>query len=318
MSTADTWLSRLNVDPALVPAARVLRIRIGQLLINERIKNRDFKVPIHLALGHEAVAAAVDGIMQTGDALCLTHRNIHYNIARATSMKSEMEELLLTPEGVGNGWFGSMNMANPPAGIPYTSSILGNNLCVGTGVALAARVQNRKTATLIVTGDGAMEEGVFFETLELLKSFRLSTIVLVENNEWSLATRIEERRCAIHLDKLAQVFEIPYHRLEGNDVYAYTNHLKQIRARVIEEQEPALVEVSLTTLGYWHMKTLQQPDRKFINYHHGAAPTVELLDWPIIKDSEADPVHVLNRFADPDRLRTLATQVKQGLEDEIR
>ena len=318
MDSNGTRLSLASTEPDMELVAKVLRVRIGLLLVNERLKKRLFNIPIHLALGHEAVAVAVAETMKVGDALCLTHRNIHYNIARATSLQGEMDELALQPTGVGGGWLGSMNMANPTDGIPYTASILGNNLCVASGIALADRVKASDAVTIVVTGDGAMEEGVFYETLEFLKSLELSALVLVENNGWSLATRIEERRCPIHLDKLAKAFDIPYTRLEGNNVHSYFTQLGEIRQQSVSRRTPMLVETLLTTLGGWRMETPELPDGKFINYHHGAAPTVELREWPVISHSDEDPLFVLSKQFGTERLRNLAVQVRQQLEAEIK
>lgn len=303
--------------PEMVLAAKVLRVRIGQLLVNERLKQHAFRVPVHLALGHEAVAVAVAETMEEGDTLSLTHRNIHYNIARATSLKQEMNELALQPDGVGGGWLGSMNMANPARGIPYTASILGNNLCVAAGIALAEQVQKTGAVTMVVTGDGALEEGVFFETLEFLKSLALPSLVLVENNGWSLATRVAERRCPIHLDRLAHAFDMPYVRLEGNQVHDYHTRLCALRQRALSEQTPVVVEVGLTTLGGWTMETPDHPEGKFINYHHGAAPTVSLEAWPQIHASDDDPLFVLANRLGMVQVRELAVRVEQQLAWEL-
>src|SRR3989344_9056191 len=119
----------------------MVRVRLGQIIINEKIKNNEFKIPIHLAMGHEAIAIAVDSIMTESDQLVLSHRNIHYNLARAKNLKSEIDEYLLKKEGLAEGQLGSMNLANEKKGIMYTSSILGNNLPVATGLALGKKVK---------------------------------------------------------------------------------------------------------------------------------------------------------------------------------
>ena len=63
-------------------AEKILRLRISQLLINEEYKAGKFKIPVHLALGHEAIAVAMDGVLEDGDKLVLPHRNAAYNLAR--------------------------------------------------------------------------------------------------------------------------------------------------------------------------------------------------------------------------------------------
>ncbi len=289
-----------------------MRIRLAQLLVNEGLRKREFRVPVHLALGHEAIAASVSAAMAETDWLCLTHRNIHYNIARATSLKAELAELRLAPDGVAAGRLGSMNMVNPTRGIIYSSSILGNDLCVGAGVALAESVAATNAVVFIVTGDGAMEEGGFYESVEFMKSAGLATVVLIENNGWSMFTRISERRCAIRTEALAETFGLSYELLTGNDPWRYTAALSELRNVAVAQRSPVLVEVEISTLG----DVTLPAEGRHVNYHHGMAP-VTLSDWPLIRQDSGDPVHVLvERLGEP-TVREIASRVHAALLDDI-
>jgi TPP-dependent pyruvate/acetoin dehydrogenase alpha subunit len=274
-------------------AAEILRIRISQLLINELYKARRFRVPIHLALGHEAVAVAVAGAMDGCDQLLLPHRNLHYNLARCRSLRAVMDEFLLRETGLAHGNYGSMNLINPCAGVLYSSSILGNNLCLSTGVALAEKLTETGAVTFVVTGDGAIEEGAFYESLLLMAGQSLQVVVVVENNEWSLASRIEERRGPIDLDALARGCGAGYRRLSGNDVFAYAEAVKGLRLTALAEARPMVVEIAVKTLGDWRQPTEEFPDGKYINYHAGPAPTVEVAPWSFLAEGDADPLRVL-------------------------
>lgn len=298
-------------------AEALLRVRFALLEVNECLKRKEFSVPVHLALGHEAIAVAINFAMQNQDTLCLTHRNIHYNLARATALQPELAELRLQTDGIGQGRLGSMNMANPERGIVYTSSILGNSLCVSAGVALSHRVVDNQAVSFVVTGDGAMEEGVFYETLLFLKSFALPSIVVVENNGWSLATRIEERRTEIDLESLAKGVGAGYARCDSNDVTAYVPQLRSLRATALRTSGPVVVEVMLNTLGDWRQPTPEFPEGKFINYHHGAASTVSVSDWPVIREDITDPVHVIAGLFDQETLADLARQVRTAVSKEL-
>ena len=187
---------------------KIIWLRLAQIIVNNRYKKGDFDVPIHLAMGHEAIAVAVDSTMKDCDSLFLTHRNIHYNLARMGSLKEELDEYYLREVGLAKGRLGSMNLSNPTKNIIYSSSILGNNLAVGSGFALGNKVKNPNGVVFISTGDGAIEEGSFYESLLFLKSNNLPSIIIVENNEWSLGTKINERRANIDLKKLASSLEI--------------------------------------------------------------------------------------------------------------
>ena len=76
-------------------AKEILRIRLSQMIVNEKYKVGLFKIPIHLALGYEAIAVAVDAVMQENDFLVLHHRNMHYNLARTRALKPILNEYLL-------------------------------------------------------------------------------------------------------------------------------------------------------------------------------------------------------------------------------
>jgi len=267
-------------------------LRLGQLVVNEMYKKGRFKVPIHLALGHEAIAIAVNQVLREKDQLVLNHRNIHYNMVREKRIKFEIDEYLLKPTGLANGKLGSMNLLNPVKNIPYTSNILSNNLSVSCGLAFAQKM-NEQGTVFVITGDGAIEEGSFYESMLFMKSHHLSSIVIIENNEWSLATQINERRSAIDISKLVSGLWIEYVCLEGNDVFSYIEILESIRSKSIKEQVPVCVEVKLTSLGHWRMEKEGYPDGKFINYHSGPAPTVDIKKSLVIEQSNKDPLYSL-------------------------
>ena len=273
--------------------AKVLNSRFAQLIINEYIKKREFNIPIHLALGHEAFSEAVSVAMQDCDKLVCSHRNIHYQLARGSKLSDIIEEFKLSDTGLSRGKCGSMNLTNPQQSIIYTSNILGNNLCVGAGIALSNKIKQGDGVVMVVTGDGAIEEGAFYETLVNARSMDLPLIMLVENNDWSLASKITERRKPINLDQLALSIGARYTRLSSNNVMNYYQQIATIRNRVNLQKVPEIVEVGLTTLGGWMLQTEDFPDGKYVNYHSGLAPKVLLANGPVLNYDDSDPVYLI-------------------------
>jgi TPP-dependent pyruvate/acetoin dehydrogenase alpha subunit len=296
---------------------KIIWIRIAQIIINERYKKGDFVIPIHLAMGHESIAVAVNSVIKECDSLFLTHRNIHYNLARMDTLKEELDEYYLKKTGLAKGKLGSMNLSNPDKNIIYSSSILGNNLAVGSGYALANKLKNQNGVVFIVTGDGAIEEGAFYESLLFLKSNKLPSVIIVENNEWSLGTRIEERRTNIDLSNFAKSLGIEYEFLEKNDPFDYVNKLTKIKANCLASNSPLLVEVKLTTFGYWYMKNSSFPEGKFINYHAGPAPEINVTEYPLIKNNDEDPLFKLTEYLDSQKLTYFSTEIQKKLMLEI-
>jgi TPP-dependent pyruvate/acetoin dehydrogenase alpha subunit len=297
---------------------QLIWLRIAQLLVNERYKSGDFLIPIHLALGHESLAIAVKSSMEKDDCLFLTHRNIHYNLARVSTLRKVIDEYYLKDSGLANGNLGSMNLSNPAKNIAYSSSILGNNLPVATGYALGKKASNMNEVVFVVTGDGAIEEGSFWESLVFSKSNALKIIFIIENNQWSLATRIEERRSKIKLESLADSLGIGYCQLNGNDPFEYIKIIRENRVKTIKNKTPMILEVQLTTLGYWHKKTTEYPKGKLINYHAGPAPTIELEDYPIICNSNEDPLHLIKKYMNEKDLINISKNMLEKLVAELK
>ncbi|MGH7901509.1 MAG: thiamine pyrophosphate-dependent enzyme [Thermodesulfobacteriota bacterium] len=298
-------------------AQDIMWLRLAQMVVNEEYKAGRFKIPIHLAFGHEAIAVAVNHLMESNDLLILSHRNIAYNLVRLRSLRPILNEYYLKSDGLMRGKLGSMNLINPQKGIIYSSSTLGNNFSVATGVAMAQKMLRPDGLTIVLGGDGAIEEGTFHESLIMFKTLNLSTIILIENNEWSMSTRISERRCPIDLEKLTSSYDIKYMKLEGNDPYVYLENLRKSRNLALGGM-PVCIEVSVSTMGDWIMKTPEYPDGKFVNYHAGPAPNIELKKWPLVlRTNEEDPIFVLNKYFSSSALEEMADAVYEELNREL-
>jgi len=300
----------------------VLRLRLGQIIVNEEYKAGKFKGPVHLALGHEAIAVALDHVVQESDKLVLSHRNMEYNLARLGKLRPVLEEYFLNPGGLAGGKLGSMNLINPARGIIYSSSILGNNFSVSAGIAMAEKISGRLGVTFVLGGDGSIEEGSFYESLTMMKTFGVSAIILIENNGWSLGTHISERRCPIDLEKLVSSISIPYMRLEGNKVQEYIDTLRVARERVVAEEVPICVEVIVKTLGDRRaLPTPEYPEGKYINYHAGPTPAVDVakhIPGGVLQEDAEDPVFVIRQVIGNERLIELSNEIMKELQDEIR
>lgn len=298
-------------------AFQLVKMRLSQTIINEKYKNGAFKIPIHLAFGHEAIAVSVAAILESEDSLVLSHRNIHYNLALSPSLKPALDEYLLKESGQAKGQLGSMNLSNASELNEYTSSILGNNLPVAAGIALGKKVNAKRGVTIVVTGDGAIEEGSFYETLIFAKYMELPLIIIIENNNWSLATMVEERRCPIDIEGMAASIGVGYKKLFTNNVYEYTPALNNIRHKTATEGTPVCVEVELKTLGYWYEQKKGYPDGKFINYHAGPSPTVNEGDL-FLEETEWDPVYVLQKHYSSQELKAMSEEVLESLKEQIK
>jgi TPP-dependent pyruvate/acetoin dehydrogenase alpha subunit len=97
-------------------AQKIKVMRKIQLNINKKMLEGQFKIPVHLAIGHEAVAACLAEAFSSSDKLLLTHRNIHFQLAFGATEEQLTNEYLLKPSGLASGKLGSMNLMNPNTG----------------------------------------------------------------------------------------------------------------------------------------------------------------------------------------------------------
>jgi TPP-dependent pyruvate/acetoin dehydrogenase alpha subunit len=270
-----------------------------------------FNIPVHLALGHEGISEVVSAVMKHGDKLLCTHRNLHYQLARGATLSELQEEFRLMKIGLAGGKCGSMNLSNPNGSIIYTSSILGNNLCVAVGVALSKKIRQEDGVIIATTGDGAMEEGAFYESILNASSLDLPFLVVVENNNWSLASQIKERRKTINLSELANSLGVGYTYLTGNNIKDYYDKFFKIRECVCISKRPHIVEVELTTLGGWTVQVENSQSSRYVNYHAGSSSAVSIENGLIINSDVSDPVYWVKSFLGEADFKKLATSIEQ-------
>lgn len=262
----------------------VLKLRMWQMEINEQLKKKRFKVPVHLGLGTEALVVAVSSIVQKNDNLLLTHRNAAFNLIRATDPMSVIREYEMSPTGISFGQLGSMNLSNPERGVVYSSSILGNNISVACGFAFSQQISGDSSITVALTGDGAMEEGAFYEGLVFAKSHNLPLLIVVDNNDYSMASAISQRRCDINLQFICKSIGVNYLKLVGNDVSTYLADLDAVSKDLKINMSPIVIEASTTLLNQHAGPTPGWPtDPMQVDFSRGL----------VIAENSEDPVFVL-------------------------
>jgi TPP-dependent pyruvate/acetoin dehydrogenase alpha subunit len=272
-------------------AKEIQRSRAIQLEINNMIIAGEFQIPIHLGIGHEAIATSLVKVLDSKDKLLLTHRNIHYQLALGASKDELIDEYSLKESGLAGGRLGSMNLMNPKAGNIYTSNILGNNLAVSLGVGMASKIREDGGVTWAITGDGAIEEGIFFESVLFASSVGLPIVFLVENNEWSLGTSITERRTEIDLKSFAKSMSVDYLHLCENDPDNYVSELETARINVAQSGRPLIIEVVVQSLGGFY-KEEEIGSKRYINYHAGAIRLKPDSD-NVFERNSSDPMFVV-------------------------
>ena len=281
----------------------VLQLRYWQHLLNEMLKQKRFKIPIHLAFGHEAAAVAMDETMGPDDQLCLSHRNAAYNLARCKSLERVLAHYQLTVNTPPGGLMGSMNLAMPDTEVTYSSSILGNNVAVAAGIAMHRIIAKQPGVVFVCTGDGAIEEGAFWESMVFSRSHRLPLVIVVENNDHSMSSTIAQRRSPIELSHICAGLGYGYFRASGAILAEVRSVLDRARVSAANGA-PACVELEIATFCQHAGPTPGWPDDP---------RRIDINDGLLVQDSPADPVyHVRQAFGDEEFARVSTEIMKAG------
>ena len=188
--------------------------RVADLLAN----GPSIKCPTHLYIGQEAVAAGVCANLRGDDYVFSTHRSHGHYLAKGGDLTALMAELYGKASGCSRGWGGSMHVAAREAGLPGSSAIVAGTIPIAVGAAMAFKMQKKSSVSVAFFGDGAANEGVFYEALNFASLKKLPVIFICENNLYSTHMPIEACLADIRIYKKAEAFAMPGIRIDGNDV----------------------------------------------------------------------------------------------------
>ncbi|HVE12611.1 MAG TPA: thiamine pyrophosphate-dependent enzyme [Elusimicrobiota bacterium] len=203
----------------------ILRIRLAEQRIVEIYPTDKIQSPIHLSIGQEAVCAGVCRALQPQDHLYGTYRGHGIYLAKGGTMEGMFAELYGKDTGCARGRGGSMHLVAPEAGLMACSAIVASTIPVAVGDALAAQLQGRRRLSVAFFGDGAIDEGVFFESLNFAALKKLPALFILENNRYAIHSRVGDRRAQTELFRIGEGLGVSGERFDGNDaaeVYAAT------------------------------------------------------------------------------------------------
>lgn len=221
---------------------RMITIRLFEEKIVEVYGLQEMKTPVHLYLGQEAVAAGVCANLSDEDYVFGTHRSHGLYLAKGGDMNALMAELYGRRTGCSKGKGGSMHVIDTQVGVCGTSAIVGGNIPLAVGAALGVVMQGQGRVAAAFFGDGAVDEGVFYESLNFAALKRLPVIFVCENNFYATASHQSKRQPADRINRLSQGHLIPGLRLDGNDVLAVNQAAGKAVARAREGKGPTLLE----------------------------------------------------------------------------
>ena len=197
---------------------------------------------LHLAIGEEATIIGSVRALRDDDYLISTYRSHGHALARGTHPNNVMAELFGREDGCSRGRGGSMHMFDLERRFMGGYGIVGGNLPIGAGHALASDYLGTDDVTLCVFGDGASNQGTFGETMNLAALWKLPIVFMVTNNQFGMGTALERHSAVTDLRVKGEGFGVPGLRCDGMDVVDTHRVISEALAQARDERQPVLVE----------------------------------------------------------------------------
>ena len=208
--------------------------------------------PVHLGVGQEAVAVGVSAELRSTDRVFGAHRSHSHVLALGSDVRALFAEILGKETGLSRGMGGSMHLWDAPRGFYGSVPIVAGTVPIAVGAAMAAKMQGLDDIGVSYLGDGALEEGVVHESLNLARVVDAPVLFVVENNLFASHMHISLRQPTDATARFAVANNIPFAIVDGNDVVAVRRATAELVARSRAGGGPGFLE-AVTYRWYGHV-----------------------------------------------------------------
>ena len=235
-------MSNVPVDLQLAMYRNMLRIRLFEEHVAELDEAGNIRTPCHYCIGQEAPPTGVCQALTAADMIWGTHRSHGHYLAKGGDMPALMAEIFCRVTGCSSGRGGSMHICDPEQGMMGSVPIVAATIPLAVGAGLAEKLRGSGRVSVSFFGDGATEEGHFYESLNLAALQSLPVVFVCENNFYSSHMGLAERRRLDNLCDLGTVHGMAAARVDGNDVSAVYQAALTAVERARAGEGPTLLE----------------------------------------------------------------------------
>jgi len=230
-------------DIALSLFQSMLRIRTVEETIAARYSEQKMRCPTHLSIGQEAVSAAVGYALRQDDFAVSTHRAHGHYLGKGGNLKAMIAEIYGKVTGCSQGKGGSMHLIDRSVNFMGSTAIVGNTIPIGVGLGLSIQLHGTDQVSCVFLGDGAVEEGVFFESVNFAVLKKLPVLFLCENNLYSVYSPLRVRQPegrVIH--QMVAGIGLETGAGDGNDVLGVYERVQQAVSSIRAGNGPIFLE----------------------------------------------------------------------------
>lgn len=235
----------MSSDLALKLFRNMYRIRAVEEEVARRYPEGKMRCPVHLSIGQEAVPAAFAESVRATDFAVSTHRGHAHYLAKGGNLDAMIAEIYGKATGCAKGKGGSMHLIDLGVNFMGTSAIVGNSIPIGVGLALSAQLKGTDQISCVFLGDGAIEEGVFYESVNFAAVRKLPVLFICENNLYSVYSPLSVRHPkGRSIAKMVEAMGVQMAEGDGNDALATHQIMKDAADKVRAGSGPYFLEFS--------------------------------------------------------------------------
>jgi TPP-dependent pyruvate/acetoin dehydrogenase alpha subunit len=221
---------------------KMVTIRAFERKVNELFTSGVLVGDLHLSIGEEAVSAGVCSNLRSIDTINVTHRGHGHCIAKGVDLNRMMAEFFAKRDGICKGKGGSMHIADLGVGMLGASGIVGGGIPHAVGAALAFKMRKTDQVAVAFFGDGATNQGVFHESLNLAAIWGLPVVFVCENNQYAESTPVSAAVLVRNIADRAAAYGMPGVVVDGMDAIAVYEAAQDVVKRAREGKGPTLME----------------------------------------------------------------------------
>jgi pyruvate dehydrogenase E1 component alpha subunit len=218
------------------------RIRAFEERVGELTRASEVHGLVHLSIGQEAVAAGVCCELRADDIVYSNHRAHGHAIAKGARLERLMAELMGREDGLCRGLGGSMHLVDAEHGLLGATGVVGGNVPLALGSALASRLLGGDQVTVVFFGDGAVQGGIFVESVNLATLWRLPVILVCENNGFAEFTPRSAHTVVERVSDVVAPYGLERETVDGNDVVAVREAFARFLGAARGGEGPFLLE----------------------------------------------------------------------------
>ena len=257
----------------------LLLIRLAEEAIRTSYHENDMKTPVHLGIGQEAIPVGVCHGMPDNIVTFGTYRNHALYLALTQETDKFFAELFGKASGLGRGKAGSMHLCAPDRGLLATSAVVATTIPLAVGAALAHAYRREATSVAVFFGDGATEEGVFWESLNFACLRGLNILFVCEDNGLAIHSGASDRRGYSSLVETVRGFRCKTAAADGSDLPAVIRATRQLRAEMAESKQPGFLYLSYLRF----LEHVGINEDFSVGYRHSPSPEERLVQDPIAR-----------------------------------